>query len=126
MLNRYYGWYTQPNNLPEAEKTLRSELDEWTAMGKPIIFTEYGTDTITGFHNVVPSMWTEEYQIQFLELYHRIFDSYESVVGEHVWNFADFATEQGFKRAGGNRKGVFNRDRSPKSSAFYLKKRWDN
>lgn len=124
MLNRYYGWYTQPNNLPEAEKKLRDELDEWTAMGKPIIFTEYGTDTITGFHNVVPSMWTEEYQIQFLELYHRIFDSYDSVVGEQVWNFADFATEQGFKRVGGNRKGVFNRDRSPKASAFYLKKRW--
>lgn len=124
LLNRYYGWYTQTYNLPEAEKAMRDEFDQWTAMGKPIIITEYGVDTLSGLHNVVPTLWTEEYQIQYLELYHKVFDSYESIVGEQIWNFADFATEQGLLRVGRNHKGIFNRDRTPKSSAFYLKKRW--
>ncbi|HAP96930.1 MAG TPA: glycosyl hydrolase family 2, TIM barrel domain protein, partial [Cutibacterium acnes] len=45
-------------------------------------------------------------------------------VGEHIWNFADFATTSGTMRVGGNRKGIFTRDRQPKSAAFHLRKRW--
>lgn len=45
-------------------------------------------------------------------------------VGEQVWNFADFATSQGILRVGGNKKGIFTRDRKPKSAAFLLQKRW--
>jgi beta-glucuronidase len=47
-----------------------------------------------------------------------------AVVGEHVWNFADFATGPGITRVDGNRKGVFTRDRRPKSAAFTLRRRW--
>lgn len=39
---------------------------------------------------------------------------------------ADFAIDQGLLRVGGNHKGIFNRDQTPKSSAFYLKKRWNH
>ena len=39
------------------------------------------------------------------------------ITGEHVWNFADFATAENIKRVGGNKKGVFTRDRSPKMAA---------
>lgn len=39
-------------------------------------------------------------------------------------NFADFATSQGILRVGGNKKGIFTRDRKPKSAAFLLQKRW--
>ena len=34
------------------------------------------------------------------------------------------STSQGIMRVGGNRKGIFTRDRKPKSAAFLLKKRW--
>ena len=46
------------------------------------------------------------------------------MVGEHVWNFADFATPQMVHRVGGNRKGVFTRDRQPKAAAHWLRARW--
>jgi hypothetical protein len=46
------------------------------------------------------------------------------VVGEHVWNFADFKTAQNFPRAGGNKKGAFTRDRQPKMVAHLLRRRW--
>ncbi|GAE70140.1 beta-glucuronidase [Cutibacterium acnes JCM 18909] len=54
----------------------------------------------------------------------RVFDSFDAVVGEHIWNFADFATTSGTMRVGGNRKGIFTRDRQPKSAAFHLRMRW--
>ena len=55
-----------------------------------------------------------------------VFDSLDYITGEHVWNFADFATAENVKRVNGNKKGVFTRDRTPKMSAHYLKKRWKN
>jgi len=124
MLNRYYGWYTQNADLASAEIALREELEGWQRMNKPIIMTEYGADTLNGLHAVVADPWSEEYQIQFLEMYHKVFDSIEAMAGEHVWNFADFATTPGTMRVGGNRKGAFTRDRRPKTAAFELRKRW--
>jgi beta-glucuronidase len=41
-----------------------------------------------------------------------------------VWNFADFATTAGIMRVGGNKKGVFTRDREPKAAAWALRRRW--
>jgi beta-galactosidase/beta-glucuronidase len=46
------------------------------------------------------------------------------VVGEHVWNFADFETSNGIHRVDGNTKGVFTRDRSPKATAHALRACW--
>ena len=124
-LNRYFGWYLQGGDLDEAERVLEDELRVWAARyGKPIVVTEYGADTMPGLHAVVPAMWTEEFQQAFLAMYHRVFDRIPEVIGEHVWNFADFATSQGVMRVGGNRKGVFSRDRAPKAAAFLLKDRW--
>jgi beta-glucuronidase len=68
--------------------------------------------------------WSEEFQVAFLDMYHRVFDRVDAVAGEQVWNFADFATRAGIMRVGGNKKGVFTRDRRPKSAAFALRRRW--
>ena len=57
-------------------------------------------------------------------MYHRVFDSIPALVGEQVWNFADFETSIGIHRVGGNKKGVFSRDRKPKAAAFALRDRW--
>ena len=46
------------------------------------------------------------------------------LIGELVWNFADFATVQGTMRVGGNRKGVLTRDRRPKLAAHVLRRPW--
>jgi beta-glucuronidase len=124
MLNRYYGWYVFAGDLDGAELAWERELREWATDGKPIIIAEYGADTYPGLHALTPEPWSEEYQVAYLEMNHRVFDRVDAVVGEHVWNFADFATTAGTMRVGGNRKGVFTRDRRPKAAAHLLRSRW--
>ncbi|WP_036611253.1 glycoside hydrolase family 2 TIM barrel-domain containing protein [Oribacterium sp. P6A1] len=127
-LNRYYGWYISGGeDFEEAEGKFRDELDRWKALGvdKPFVMTEFGTDTLAGNHSLPGTMWSEEYQNDYYEMNFRVLDDYDSIQGELVWNFADFATSEGIFRVGGNKKGIFTRDRQPKSSAFVLKKRWD-
>ncbi|MEK3698268.1 beta-glucuronidase [Paenibacillus sp. FSL R10-2199] len=124
--NRYYGWYVDGGDLESAKGKLRLELEAWTKRcpGKPMMMTEYGTDTVAGLHDVEPIMFTEEYQVEFYRANHEIFDEFEDFVGEQVWNFADFATGQGIIRVQGNKKGIFTRERKPKASAHELRKRW--
>jgi beta-glucuronidase len=125
MLNRYYGWYLYTGDLEGAELAWEEELTAWAGEGKPIIITEYGADTYPGLHAVVAgNPWSEEYQIEYLEMNHRVFDRIDAVVGEQMWNFADFATTSGIMRVGGNKKGAFTRDRQPKAAAHYLRSRW--
>ena len=125
MLNRYYGWYVNSGDLANAERALEAELQAWVKKhGKPIIFTEYGADTIAGLHSVTPIPWTEEYQADLLEMTHRVFDRVDAVVGEQIWAFADFATGFAIFRVDGNKKGVFTRDRRPKAAAHLLRRRW--
>ena len=125
LLNRYYGWYVDTGDLTAAEAHLEAELRAWTAKHhKPIIMTEYGADTLAGLHDVVPGPWSEEYQVALLEMSHRVFDRVDAVVGEQIWHFADFATSSGIMRVGGNKKGVFTRDRRPKAAVAHLRQRW--
>jgi beta-glucuronidase len=70
-------------------------------------------------------MWSEEYQVEFLQYYLDVMDRKEYVIGTHVWNFADFQTGQGQSRAASmNLKGVFTRAREPKMAAHMLRARW--
>ena len=125
MLNRYYGWYVKTGDLEAAELAWEEELTAWAGEGKPIIITEYGADTYPGLHSVVSgNPWTEEYQVEYLDMNHRVFDRIDAVVGEQMWNFADFATTSGIMRVGGNKKGAFTRDRQPKAAAYALRRRW--
>jgi beta-glucuronidase len=124
MLNRYYGWYVHTGDLAAAERAWEEELRGWAGDGKPIIITEYGADTYPGLHSVTADPWSEEYQVAYLEMNHRVFDRIDAVIGEQVWHFADFATTAGIMRVGGNKKGAFTRDRQPKAAAWALRRRW--
>ncbi len=125
-INRYFSWYEDPGHLELIEYQLEQDLENWyKRFKKPIIITEYGADAIAGFHSDPPVMFTEEYQREFLNKYHRVFDKFNFIIGEHVWNFADFKTKQTITRVDGNKKGIFTRQRQPKSAAFDLKKRWE-
>jgi beta-glucuronidase len=100
--NRYYGWYTDQGEIELVEGQLAQELEDWwERFKKPVICTEFGTDTIPGYHSDPPIMFTEEFQLDFFQRYCRTFDKYDFVIGEHIWNFADFATKQGTTRIGG-------------------------
>lgn len=123
-LNRYYGWYFGGPDLKGPQEALRKELTDWSKLGKPIVFTEYGADTVMGMHDTTPVMYTEEYQVDYYKMNNAVFDEFPLVVGEQAWNFADFATSQSLLRVQGNKKGIFTRDRKPKFVAHYFKERW--
>ncbi|MCC3144176.1 beta-glucuronidase [Halanaerobium sp. Z-7514] len=126
-LNRYYGWYIiGGSELEYAQKDFEEELVGWEKEGKPIVMTEYGADTKAGIHKLPSVQWSEEYQKEYLELQHQVFDNCDSIVGEQMWNFADFQTVEGILRVNGNKKGAFTRDRQPKMAAHLLKERWEN
>lgn len=125
-LNRYYGWYEEHGHLYKTEEMLVDEFTKWhEKYGKPIIVSEFGADTIEGLHSLPAEAFSEEYQKEFIEKNCKTFDKLPFVVGEHVWNFADFKTKEGTIRIRGNRKGIFTKDRQPKFAAFYLKDRWN-
>ena len=123
-LNRYYGWYNLSGDLDGACYGLNKELDFWEKQHKPVMITEYGADAIAGIHECVAEMFSEEFQAEFYERQNAEFDKRSFFIGEHVWNFADFATIQGCMRADGNKKGLLTRDRRPKMAAHYFRRRW--
>jgi len=125
-INRYYGWYTNSGRIDEGLDLLARELDELHGeLGKPIIITEFGADTLAGMHATPPEMWSEEYQVEVLRGYLDVASSRPFLAGLHIWNFADFKTGQATMRAAGmNHKGVFTRDRRPKMAAHLLRERW--
>lgn len=128
-LNRYYGWYIKGGyEISDAFEDFREEMRQWKEVepDKPFMFTEYGADTLAMEHKLPSVMWSQEYQEEVLEQLHKVFDSLDFVVGEQVWNFADFQTTEGIMRVNGNKKGIFTRQRQPKASAFLLKKRWES
>jgi beta-glucuronidase len=123
--NNYFAWYGDSGHPEVIPHGLEWLLREWHAkFKKPVLLTEFGADTIAGFHADPPQMWSEEYQCEVLRRYHEVLDKLDFVIGEHVWNFADFMTKQGAGRVIGNRKGVFTRQRQPKAAAFVLRERW--
>ncbi len=128
-LNRYYGWYVSGGyDISNGEVLFRKEMDAWEALNldKPFLFTEYGADTLASEHKLPSVMWSQEYQDEYLDMTHKVFDSYDFIKGEQIWNFADFQTTEGIMRVNGNKKGVFTRQRQPKDIAYKLKKRWEN
>ncbi|WP_283680281.1 beta-glucuronidase [Lentilactobacillus sp. Marseille-Q4993] len=126
-LNRYYGWYVGNGDLKRAETATRDELLEYQAKfpDKPIIYTEYGADTVAGMHGNYGEPFTEEFQEDYFRMASKVFDEISNFVGEQLWNFADFQTKFGIQRVQGNKKGVFTRSREPKMVVRYLSDRWN-
>lgn len=124
-INRYHSWYYNIAKLETVYEGMKKDLEAWyKKLKKPVIITEYGVDAIAGMHKLPEVMFSEEYQIEFYKENHRAFDECDFVVGEQAWAFADFMTSFGLKRFDGNKKGIFTRQRQPKSVAMLFKERW--
>ncbi|XP_029304657.1 beta-glucuronidase [Cottoperca gobio] len=126
-INSYFSWYHDPGHLEVIPLQLNTQFEDWyKKYQKPIIQSEYGADAVPGLHSDPPMMFTEEYQKAVLQSCHKVFDQKRKqyVIGELIWNFADFMTTQGITRVVGNKKGVFTRNRQPKAAAFILKERY--
>lgn len=125
-INRYYGWYTNPGNMPQAMQIMNGELDKlYSLYHTPIIMTEFGADTNAGFHSSDNDMFSEEFQCRFLADYLDLANTKDYVTGMMIWNFADFKTGMAMHRVNAmNYKGVFTQTRQPKMAAHMLRQRW--
>jgi beta-glucuronidase len=114
-LNLYFGWYSERGDISSGSKRLKKWLEQWYEIEKkPIIMTEYGYDTIPGLHKLPSIMFSEEFQVEFLKAYHDVYDQLPFIIGEQVWNFADFMTGQDVVRIDGNKKVCSQDKDSPK------------
>lgn len=93
---------------------------------KPMMYTEYGADTVAGFHSAYGEPFSEEYQEDYYRMNSKVFDEIPNFVGEQLWNFTDFQTKYGIQRVQGNKKGIFTRSREPKMVVRYLRDRWNS
>ena len=96
----------------------------WWFEGRSEALVAEHPDTMPTEHKLPSVMWSQEYQNEYLDMNHNVFDSYDFVQGELVWNFADFQTTEGILRVNGNKKGIFTRQRQPKDAAFLFRARW--
>ncbi|XP_042149825.1 beta-glucuronidase [Ixodes scapularis] len=128
MHNNYVAWYGDPGSLQVIEPQTISEYEAMYAhYRKPIMISEYGAGAVAGLHADPAFVYSEDFQAQLLFHHHSAFDKLRSkgyFVGEHVWNFADFMTDQKSNRVLGNRKGIFTRNRQPKAAAKVLRCRY--
>ncbi|MDO9628275.1 MAG: beta-glucuronidase, partial [Acholeplasmataceae bacterium] len=126
-LNRYFSWYSEFGELDVIKDRIQNDFESYyQKFKKPIMLTEFGADTISGLHALPSVPFSEEFQVEFISLYMQSIQGLHYVIGEHVWNFADFMTKQGLTRVNGNKKGVFTRDRQPKMVAHFLRDQWKN
>jgi beta-glucuronidase len=123
-INRYHGWYTEPGQLDLALAKLQGCFEALAQHGKPIFVSEFGADAMAGEHGSHDQLFTEEYQARFIAAYWEAIVRHPSVIGGHVWNFADFRTAQHGRRVVHNRKGVFTRTREPKLAAWLVRRLW--
>jgi len=91
---------------------------------------EWGAGAIAGFHANPPLMYTEDYLCDVMQQHFLVFDGERNktspyLVGEMIWNFADFLTAQTTTRADGNRKGLLTRERQPKWPAYVIRERYN-
>ncbi|XP_076647331.1 beta-glucuronidase [Halictus rubicundus] len=126
--NRYNAWYNNPGRIDTIISRVIGEAEAWhRKYNKPVLMSEYGADTMAGLHELPEYVWSEEYQKEIFSKHFEAFDQLRSegfFIGEFIWNFADFRTAQSYIRVGGNKKGIFTRERQPKMAAFHVRKRY--
>ena len=124
-LNTYPAWYGNCGRLDKLEDILEKTVQGfYEKFNMPIILTEFGADAIAGMHSLPVEMWSEEYQKVTVEKILNVLRRKDYILGEQIWNFADFKTGQHTGRPILNYKGVFTRDRQPKLVAHFLKDKW--
>lgn len=123
--NRYNAWYQNTGRLDMVTSYVVKEATSWHEVGetlqtgkspflpfshfnslslslsqkhdKPILMSEYGSDTVEGLHLLPAYVWSEEFQSQQFSKHFEAFDTLRAkgfFIGEFVWNFADFKTAQ--------------------------------
>lgn len=81
-----------------------ADMDIWNnTYGKPLMISEYGAESIQGLHYGPSKVFTEDYQSELIMKYTTAYDVLRNdphpyLIGEQIWNFADFMTMDGNDR----------------------------
>ncbi|XP_050520628.1 beta-glucuronidase-like isoform X2 [Daktulosphaira vitifoliae] len=128
-VNRYDSWYSDSGHLELIQYQVYKEVEAWNKkFEKPVLITEYGAGSLPGLHSLPETMWSEDYHVTLLNENFKAFDSLITdgipLLGEMIWNFADFKTPQSYLRPGLCMKGLFTRERQPKMVAYTTRNRY--
>ena len=65
---------------------LLNEANAWRSdyPEQPVMLTEFGADAVAGMHSAPPTMLSEKYQLESLDIYAASLDSLDYICGEHV------------------------------------------
>jgi len=109
-INSYWGWYDkifsqepapedgrgscpqscalEPIDLTE----MRRMLDEVLAANPNValLLTEFGADSVPGYHSRARDLWSEEYQADLLQAIFRLVEDYPQIVGTFPFCFSDY------------------------------------
>lgn len=118
-VNKYLGWYT-PFPLPPAEI-------KWdVAAGKPLIFSEFGAEALSGKRGPddVAHEWSEDYQAAVYRKNLEMFRNIPNLRGTAPWVLFDFRSpyrRQQTYQNGWNRKGLLG-DKGQRKMAWQVMK----
>jgi beta-glucuronidase len=63
--NRYNAWYQNAGRLDMVTNYVIEEARTWHEKhGKPVLMSEYGSDTVEGLHILPAYVWSEEFQVK--------------------------------------------------------------
>jgi beta-galactosidase/beta-glucuronidase len=101
-INEYYGWYY--GAIPDFAGVLDKMHEKWP--GKPIVVSEFGSESIVGWKNAAPKDsgmdYSEDYHIKLVGTHlGYIFDPARSgyMSGALLWVYADFPNPSAFQRS---------------------------
>lgn len=128
-VNACPGWYAEVNGspvrpldeiMPKLDALLQYLANE-SLDDRPFILSEIGAGAIYGWRDPLRSHWSEDYQVDLIEVVCRKFRDDPRITGLAIWQFCDdqtYANSRALTRPRGfNNKGVFAEYRRPKRAA---------
>lgn len=104
-VNSYWGWYDQID-APAAPRTtmgdatprpidlspMRRMLDDALARQQnlALLLTEFGADSVAGFHSRSRDLWSEDYHAELLRAIFALAETYPQIVGTFPFCFSDY------------------------------------
>lgn len=107
--NGYYGWYTKVSDLydftlkdetdgkveveiadVESVHTVLKIIEEKVPRDVPLLLTEFGADSVPGYHSSAADLWSEEYHEKVIAEMIKASRKHNRVVGTFVFSFVDY------------------------------------
>ena len=114
-VNEYIGWYT-----PDFEKL--PLLFENSKPTKPVIITEFGADSLSGYRGTITDKTTEDFQEYFYQRQTELIAEIPYIKGTCPWILYDFRCPRRthYLQNYYNRKGLLSADKKHRKLAFYV------